>query len=74
MGFTKGKAMKKTWFTHDPVDTDTANELISRYNARNIHTQKTLAADPRLWLVSALLPEGNRGPRRDKTYENKCWA
>ncbi len=66
--------MKKTWFTHDPVDTDTANELISRYNARNIHTQKTLAADPRLWLVSALLLEGNREPRRDKTYENKCWA
>lgn len=66
--------MKKTWFTHDPVDTDTANELISRYNARNIHTQKTLAADPRLWLVNALLPEGNREPRRDKTYENKCWA
>lgn len=66
--------MQKTWFTHDPVDTDTANELLSRYAARNIQTQKTLATDPRLWLVSALLPEGKREPRRDTTYEHKCWA
>lgn len=66
--------MQKTWFTHDPVDTDTPNELLSRYAARNIQTQKTLATDPRLWLVSALLPEGNREPRRDTTYEHKCWA
>ncbi|MCA6629682.1 hypothetical protein LFJ71_23745 [Salmonella enterica] len=49
--------MQKTWFTHDPVVTDTANELLSRYAARNIQTQKTLATDPRLWLASALLPE-----------------
>lgn len=48
--------MRQTWFTHDPVDTDTANELLHRYAARNIQTQKTLATDPRLWLVSALLP------------------
>lgn len=66
--------MQKTWFTHDPVDSDTANELLSRYAARNIQTQKTLATDPRLWLVSALLPEGKREPRRDTTYEHKCWA
>lgn len=65
--------MRQTWFTHDPVDTDTANELLSRYAARNIQTQKTLATDPRLWLVSALLPEGTREPRRDTTYEHKCW-
>lgn len=66
--------MKRTWFVHEPVDTTTANELISRYTARNIQTQKTLATDPRLWLVSALLPEGNYAPRRDHTYEQKCWS
>lgn len=66
--------MKQTWFTHDPVDTDTANELLSRYAARNIQTQKTLAADPCLWLVSAMLPEGKSEPRRDRTYEQKIWS
>lgn len=66
--------MRKTWFTHDPVDTDTANELISRYTSRSIQTQKTLSADPRLWLVSALLPEGKREPQRDTTYEQRIWS
>lgn len=66
--------MKSTWFSHEPVDTATANEIISRYKSRNIQTRKTLATDPRLWLVSALLPEGNYPPRRDHTYEQKCWS
>ncbi|WP_439212516.1 hypothetical protein [Duffyella gerundensis] len=65
--------MKLSWFVHDPVDAETAEVLISRYAARNIQTQKTLATDPRLWLVSALLPESNFEPRRDKTYENHIW-
>lgn len=66
--------MKLTWFVHDPVDAETAASLISSYTARNIQTQKALAADPRLWLVSALLPEGNSEPRRDRTYENRVWS
>lgn len=66
--------MKSTWFYHDPVDTATANELIARYAARKIKAQKTLATDPRLWLVSAYLPEGNHPPRRDKTYEQRIWS
>lgn len=65
--------MKLSWFVHDPVDAETAEFLISRYTARNIQTQKTLATDQRLWLVSALLPESNFEPRRDKTYENHIW-
>jgi hypothetical protein len=65
--------MKLTWFVHDAVDAETAEILISRYSARNIQTQKTLATDQRLWLVSALLPESNFEPRRDKTYENHIW-
>lgn len=67
--------MKRTWFTHpEPLDTTTANELIQRYTSRQIQTKKTLAFDPKFWLVSALLPEGNYAPRRDHTYEQKCWS
>lgn len=66
--------MKRTWFAHDPVDTATANELISRYTARNIQTQKTLATDPRLWLVSAYLPEYREEPIPSKTYQHAIWS
>jgi len=60
----------KTWFTHDPVDTETATELLSRYASRNIKALKTLALDPRLWIVSALLPEFREEPKPSKQYRN----
>jgi len=65
-----------TWFVHDPVDTDTdtASELLSRYASRNIKTQKTLSADPRLWLVSALLPEFREEPKPSRQYKNPMWS
>ncbi|ASN68749.1 hypothetical protein 7F4_3 [uncultured Caudovirales phage] len=64
----------KTWFTHDPVDTETAAELLSRYASRNIKTQKTLSADPRLCLVSALLPEFREEPKPSRQYKNPMWS
>lgn len=64
----------KSWFTHDPVDTDTAAELLSRYASRNIKTQKTLSADPRLWLVSALLPTFRDKPKPSRQYKNPMWS
>lgn len=63
-----------TWFCHEPVDTETANELLSRYASRNIKTQKTLATDPRLWLVSALLPEFRNEPIPSRQYKNPMWS
>lgn len=66
--------MRETWFCHDPVDTETANELLSRYASRNIKTQKTLSADPRLWLVSALLPEFRNEPIPSRQYKNPMWS
>lgn len=65
--------MKKSWFTHDPLDTDTANELLSLYASRNIQTRKTLALDPRQWLVSALLPEAKSEPRQSRQWQNPMW-
>lgn len=64
----------KSWFTHDPVDSETAAELLSRYASRNIKTQKTLSADPRLWLVSALLPEFREVPKPSRQYKNPMWS
>jgi len=66
--------MRETWFTHDPVDSETATELLSRYASRNIKTQKTLSADPRLWLVSALLPTFRDEPKPSRQYKKPMWS
>lgn len=66
--------MKHTWFVHDPVDTETAAELLSRYASRNIKTQKILALDPRLWIVSALLPKFREEPKPSRQYKNPMWS
>lgn len=66
--------MQLTWFVHDPVDSNTAEELLSRYATRKIQTKKTLATDPRLWLVSALLPESREEPKASRTYQHRMWS
>ncbi|MEB5707393.1 hypothetical protein [Pantoea anthophila] len=67
--------MRETWFTHpDPLDTKTADELLSSYKLRNIQAKKSLAFDPRLWLVSALLPEFREEPKPSRQYKNPMWS
>ena len=67
--------MRETWFTHpDPLDTKTADELLSSYKLRNIQAKKALAFDPRLWLVSALLPEFREEPKPSRQYKNPMWS
>ncbi|EJF31719.1 hypothetical protein A936_09003 [Enterobacter sp. Ag1] len=65
--------MHKTWFRHHDLTTAEADELIHRYTLRNVKTEKTLSADPRYWVVLALLPEGRTEPRVDKIYQQRCW-
>ena len=67
--------MRESWFTHpDPLDTKTADELLSIYKLRNIQAKKSLAFDPRLWLVSALLPELREEPKPSRQYKNPMWS
>jgi hypothetical protein len=65
--------MRKTWFYHHDVTTAEADELIQRYTLRNVKTSKTLSADPRYWVVMALLPEGSTEPRVSNKYQQRCW-
>lgn len=66
--------MRKTWFYHHDVTTEEANELIQRYTLRNVQTSKTLSANPRLWVVAALLPESRTTPRVSNKYQQRIWA
>jgi hypothetical protein len=65
--------MKRTWFRHHDLTTTEADELIQRYTLRNVQTQKTLSADPRYWVVSALLPEGRTEPRTSTIYQQRIF-
>lgn len=66
--------MKRTWFYHHDVTTAEADELIQRYTLRNVKTSKTLSADPRLWVVAALLPEGRTEPRVSSIYQQRIFS
>lgn len=67
--------MRETWFCHpEPLDTKTADELISQYQLRNVKATKTLAMDPCFWLVSALLPEYRSEPKPSKQFRNPIWS
>lgn len=65
--------MRKTWFFHHDLTTTEADELIQRYILRNVQTSKTLSADPRLWVVAALLPEGKTEPRVSTIYQQRIF-
>lgn len=66
--------MKLTWFYYHDVTTEEANELIQRYTLRNVKTLKTLSANPRLWVVAALLPEGRTEPRVSSIYQQRVFS
>lgn len=66
--------MKTGWFQHVDLTDDQADELVARYAAKRIKTEKSLSADYKTWIVSALLPEDARPPRTDKTFKNRFWG
>ncbi|AVF37351.1 hypothetical protein BV494_04670 [Rahnella sikkimica] len=64
---------KSTWFTHEIMSTQQAEDLIKQYTLRNIQTSKQLSADYTGWYVSALLPEYRVEPRASRTWQNPVW-
>lgn len=66
--------MRQTPFVYDPMTNEEAEALIAAYTSRNIVATKTLAHDPRLWIVTVILPESLREPRIDRRYQQKYWT
>jgi len=64
---------KSTWFTHEIMPTQQAEDLIKQYTIRNIQTQKQLSADYTGWYVPALLPEYSNEPHQSRTWQNSMW-
>lgn len=66
--------MKKGWFTHTDLTAEQATELVARYAAKHVITKKSLSSDYKTWIVSARLPESEKSPRPDKTYQWRHWG
>lgn len=66
--------MKKSWFTHTGLTTEEANELVSRYKSKGVLVEKSLDIDPRLWIVSALLPQQKSSPKTAQSMRSRSWG
>jgi len=65
--------MKKGWFTQPDLTCEQADELVARYTAKGVQVEKNLSPDYKTWIVSARLPESDKPPRADKTYQWRHW-
>lgn len=66
--------MKKSWFTHTGLTSEEANELVTRYESKGITVEKSLDIDPRLWIVSALLPQQKSSPNTQQSLRSRVWG
>ncbi|MGF6424522.1 type III secretory pathway lipoprotein EscJ [Lelliottia sp. 489] len=66
--------MKKSWFTHSGLTTEEANELVARYQSKGVPVEKSLDTDPRLWIVSALLPQQKSSPKTAQSMRSRTWG
>lgn len=65
---------KMSWFHHHDLTNEEATQLITVYQSRNVKTTKHLSADPRLWVVGALLPEYASEPKGRSQYQQRIWS
>ena len=65
--------MKKSWFTYTGLTTEEANELVARYKSKGVLVEKSLDIDPRLWIVSALLPQQNSSAKTAQSMRARAW-
>ncbi|MFT1617562.1 hypothetical protein [Enterobacter kobei] len=66
--------MKKSWLTHTGLTSEEANELVTRYESKGITVEKSLDIDPRLWIVSALLPQQKSSPSTQQSLRSRVWG
>ncbi|TGC25854.1 hypothetical protein [Escherichia sp. E1130] len=66
--------MKHSFFHHPECTTEQADELMARYRARGIRTEKSLNSDFLTWTVSVKLPECGRPARTPRTFRQKVWG
>lgn len=67
-------AMKFSWFHHHECTTEQADELVEKYRARGVKTERSLNRDNITWTVSEQLPESEKAPRPSRVWQSKAWG
>lgn len=67
-------AMKYSWFHHHDCTTEQADELMARYRARGVKTERSLNPNYTTWTVSAFLPTSSKPARPDNRWRNRVWG
>ncbi|EAA4085037.1 hypothetical protein DO628_24590 [Salmonella enterica subsp. salamae] len=67
-------AMKYSYFQHTECTTQQADELVARYRARGVKTERSLNPDYTTWTVSAFLPTSGKPARPDNRWRNRVWG
>lgn len=67
-------AMKYSWFQHTECTTEQADELVAKYRARGISTERSLNQNLITWTVSVRLPESSKSPRTPRSFQQKIWS
>lgn len=67
-------AMKYSWFQHPECTAEQAEQLVSRYQARGIVTEKSLNPDYLSWTVSARLPVCARPGYTPRSLRQRIWG
>ena len=67
-------AMKFSWFHHHECTTEQADELVEKYRARGVKTERSLNRDNITWTVSAQLPVGDTAPRPSRVWQSMAWG
>ncbi|EFD82621.1 hypothetical protein HMPREF0485_04772 [Klebsiella variicola] len=66
--------MKYSWFQHPECTAEQAEQLVSRYQARGIVTEKSLNPDYLSWTVSARLPVCARPEYTPRSLRQRIWG
>ena len=66
--------MKYSWFHHHECTTEQADELVEKYRARGVKTERSLNRDNITWTVSVQLPESEKAPRPSRVWQSKAWG
>lgn len=66
--------MKNTWFSHQPMSLEEANDLIGMYQSKGVPAKKCISLDNKSFMVQALLPEFRNEPIPSRQYKNPMWS
>lgn len=61
------------WFTHDPMSSEEAVQLLAEYQRRGLKAMKSLSEDKTQWVVSVEAQKRKKLQRTPPSMVNRLW-